>query len=161
MTKGRHTASSTRGRDDARELSDNEAAAPSSIWAHVRAMYPPRVQEFVDEVVAQGGLSLADIEALECAEHERLLGIFAQLQKQDADARAINPDARGHWTALTSLMHLRIQSRKHLRTLRLCMSPIATPNETHPDFPAGVAARLERQIVDGDMNDLGDDLLPN
>lgn len=160
-SKGRHTATSLRGRDEARELADDEAAAPTSIWTRVREFYPPQVCTFVDAVVEQGGLSLSDIETLECAEHERILGIFAQLQKRDATALAKNENARLHYTASTHLLGLRLQSRKHLRTLRLCMSPISSPNHSHPPLTAAMLARIEGEIIDDDSDDPGDDLLGN
>lgn len=157
---GRHTATSTRGRDEAREATDAEVSAPTGVWDRIRAFYPPQVQSLVDAVAEAGGLSLADIELLELAEHERIMGMVSAYMRQEQDVTL--PDGkvvkgRSRAIAVTNLMSLRLQSRKHLRTLRIAMTPIGSANDIHPKLPAALAERLS--LTEADPHDLGDELV--
>lgn len=138
--RGRHQGGT--GQDQASEQAQ-KAEATLSAWERLRSQYDPDVAELVDDVVARGGLTLRDIEAMELAEHERL----------DSEIKALSTKDKAT-TAISSLLSLRLQSRKHLRTLRVLISPVLTPHQGRAAVPAAVAKRHQRVL-----RDQGDDLV--
>lgn len=146
MAKPRKTEKKTPGNEAATAQRAGDRARPAEdAWRKLRKLYSVEVRERVDEVLATGGVSLELIQALEFAEHERL-------EDEIEEAR----DTTYGSPAIARFFALRLQSRKHLRTLRLAMTPLGSPADmAHPtpDIVAALAA-------DGrDEDDLGDDLL--
>lgn len=92
-----------------------------------------------------GGVSLSLLEALELAEHERLLD-------EIEDCR----DMPGAGACMARFYHLRLQHRKHMRTLRLAMTPLSSPADMAHPTPAIIAALTAR---DDDGEDFGDELM--
>lgn len=137
--------SHTRGKDQAREM-DEAAQSASRVWRLLRSRFPKAVRERVDAVAEAGGLSLHDIELLEFAAHEVLEERVRRLSRRKNTASAV-----------TKLLSVQLQSRKHMRTLREAMSPIKTPNESSPKLPRAIGDRLV--VKDSDKSDLGDDLV--
>lgn len=124
-----------------------------ALWEKVKSLYSPRVQAVVDAVAEAGGVSLAFIELLEVAEHERLAADIGQLKAQVKDGHKTS-------TAVSALYSLRLQSRKHMRTLRLAMSPISSPNDMRHPVPSSVAQAIaEIDAHEVDPSDTGDELL--
>ena len=130
-----------------------ELAGPDSrgLWSSLRDSYPPDVRRVVDAVAARGGLSLADLELIELAEHERLLRIV------DEQREAELADGKSRAVAVSGLMSVRLQSRKHMRVIRQALSPISTPGDTRPMVPKAVADAYA--LTAADLSDGGDDLL--
>lgn len=102
---------------------DEEFQSTSRLWARIRKRFPRAVTEFVDVVAELGGLSLHDIELLQCAQLERLEQRIRRLEKRPKTS-----------TAVSKMESLKLQGMKHLRTLRLAQAPISTPNDQkHPE----------------------------
>lgn len=137
--------SHTRGKDQAREMDDAEQSA-SRLWSIIRGRFPKAVRELVDQVADLGGLSLHDIELLELAAHEALEARIQRLSRRKNTASAV-----------TKMLSVQLQSRKHLRTLREALSPIKTPNEAPARVPKAIGDRLV--VRDNDRADLGDDIV--
>jgi hypothetical protein len=140
---------------DAESGEVGESALAGQAWAGVRASYSDEVRAKVDAVAEAGGLSLHDIELLEYAEHETLAARIDDLLRAMAEGEKTG-------TAVTALYSVRLQSRKHLRTLRIAMTPIGTPNDNrHPtsEEQAKKDAALAAVAEGADPNDTGDELV--
>lgn len=146
--------SHTRGKDDAREM-DEEFQCASRLWGRMRRRVPAKVREYVDIVAELGGMSLHDIELLEVTAHRSLEERIKRLEKRPKST-----------TAIASCLSLQVQSRKHMRTLRLAMSPIGTPNDQRHPEPEQAAKRraAHEKLAAAEANpeaktDLGDELV--
>ena len=143
----------TLGRPDVLEAIE-EADSSSRIWARLRRLYPAKVRERVDIVAEVGGLSLHDIELLEFAAHESCDERIKRLQRRPQTA-----------TAIASLESIKLQSRKHLRNLRLAQNPISDPNNMrHPEpeseqRKAEARFRLAGATTPTRAPDIGDELV--
>lgn len=126
-----------------------ERALAGQAWACVRSAYSDEVRAKVDAIAEAGGLSLHDIELLEFAEHETLAEEIDDLRTQEKAT-----------TAISALYSVRLQSRKHLRTLRIAMTPIGTPNDQRHPTSEDEAKRTKAlaAIKDAPEPDTGDDL---
>ena len=151
--------SNTRAKDTAVDM-DASYQCTSRAWAVIRPYFSARVRARVDKIAEIGGLSLHDIELFELAAYSALDERIKRLERRPKGA-----------TALAACLSLQLQSRKHLRTLRLAQSPIGTPNDMrHPEpeaearrreAHASLAAAVERQEAArarGEI-DLGDELI--
>lgn len=147
MSQQRKTYSKSPEGDQARAMEEANAGPPTA-WQRVRLRYPDDVREVVDAMVASGGLSLADIEAIEYAEH-------TMIQRDLEEDRA---NGTPNLVARKDMASLALQCRKHLRTIRLAMSPIQTPNTMKHQQPASVAERRARRKAP-DRTDTGDELV--
>lgn len=136
-TRGRHNGGT--GQDEASEQAQR-AESTASAWDVLRLRYDEPVRALVDEVVARGGLTLRDIEAMELAEHERLESELTRLAGEERTSGAV-----------AALLGIRLQSRKHLRALRVLISPVLTPHQGRAAVPEAVAKRHQR--VAGDQGD--------
>lgn len=153
----RHKSHTRPAKDDAREM-DEEYQCSSSLWPLIRLRVPKALREQVDRVAALGGLSLHDIELMEYLAHEAAAERIKKLAKR-----------RDTSVAISECLRQQVQSRKHLRTLRLAMSPIGTPNDMrHPEPEAEARKRAASEKLDaaaataadpGTEPDLGDDLV--
>lgn len=75
------------GRDTADAARETAQSALSG-WESVRARYSPAVQARVDEVMARGGLTLADLIAMTLAEYEGVLEARRGLPRREISGRA-------------------------------------------------------------------------
>jgi hypothetical protein len=125
--------SNSRAKDEAVEM-DAEHQGTSKLWAQVRGKVSPRVREIVDLVAANGGLTLHDIELMEVTAHAQLAERIRRLEKVPKST-----------TAIASCLQMQGQARKHLRTLRLVMAPIGTPNDQRHVEPEAEAKRRALQ----------------
>lgn len=145
--------SHTLGKEDALEMAE-EADSSSRIWSRLRTLFPAKVRERVDIVAEMGGLSLHDIELLEFAAHESCDERIKRLQRRPQTA-----------TAIASLESIKLQSRKHLRNLRLAQNPISDPNNMrHPEpeseqRKAEAREKLARDTATPRPPDIGDELV--
>lgn len=146
--------SKSRGQDQAVDMAD-AAASSSAAWSLVRLRYPKPVRELVDRFAAVGGVSLLDIMLMELAAHEQLAERIKRLERKPKST-----------TAVAAALHQQGTSRKHLRSLRVLMDPISTPNDgRHPTSEdADSGAERERALqelaeTETDPEDVGDDLV--
>lgn len=127
-------------------------ASGADLWAHLRPQFSGRVQAIVDAAIAGGGVTLEFIALLELAEHERLIGEVEKLRAKAEFGHKVS-------TAISSLYSLRLQSRRHMRVLRIAMNPIATPNTMKHIQTAAMASKRLARAKPPDPNDTGDDLV--
>lgn len=119
---GRKSKVSSPAKAEALEM-EQDFQTSSRLWLKIRRRFPRAVTEFVDDVAELGGLSLHDIELLQCAQLQRLEERIRRLEKRPKTS-----------TAVSKMESLKLQAMKHLRTLRLAQSPISTPNDQrHPE----------------------------
>jgi hypothetical protein len=132
--------------DEAQAMRDAAESVPSC-WKEVREHIPStRARAAADAVVAAGGLSLLDIQGLEYADHMFLTALMAKIQSSE--------DAKGKNTLLTAVIHARLQSRKHLRTIAHLINPTQSVLDVRPEVPEDMAAAYELRA-----DDFGDDLV--
>lgn len=115
-----------RGQDQAVAQAVAAESTPRT-WESARERYSPDVQARVDEMRAKGGLSLADIEAMEYAEHEAMGALIADPGMKD--------------TARAALYSVRLQARKHLRMINGLRNPVGTPDDGKATVPARLAGK--------------------
>lgn len=145
--------SKTRGQDTAVDMAD-AAASASTAWSVVRLRYPKTVRALVDRLAAVGGVSLLDIMLMELAAHEQLGERIKRLERRPKST-----------TAVAAALHQQGTSRKHLRSLRVLMDPIGTPNDgRHPTSEGAAAEKQARALqelaeTETDPEDVGDDLV--
>jgi hypothetical protein len=140
-----------RAHDVAAAIAEQQQTTKAA-WDTVRQSIPSTYAEAADAVIESGGLSLLEIQALEYADHLYLTELL-QLQ-------IIELDAGARVTALVSaLASVRLQSRKHMRSIAIAMNPGNNENGIHPELPPEVAEAYNAAMADGD--DFGDDLIVN
>jgi hypothetical protein len=111
----------------------------SNAWAACRELYPVRVREKVEAMMADGGLTLADIMALQLAEFQRvrMAGEFTDVDR-----------------GLASML-------RHLRVICERMGNTSVdPNHRHVRVPDGVF-NVTGDKWDIDPDDVGPDLVRN
>lgn len=145
--------SKTRGQDQAVDMAD-AAATSSRAWQLMRGRYPKPVRELVDRFAEEGGVSLLDIMLLELAAHEQLGERIKALMRRPKTS-----------TAVSQALHQQGTCRKHMRSLRVLMDPIASPNVSrHPTSEDELEGKRERALAElaeteADGDDVGDDLV--
>lgn len=119
---GRKSHAVSAAKTEAVEMEDGFNTS-SRLWGKIRLRFPGAVRELVDIVADLGGLTLHDVELLQVAQYQRLEERIKRLEKRPQTS-----------TAVSKLESLKLQCLKHLRTLRVVMNPITTPNEgRHPE----------------------------
>lgn len=151
---GRKSHTTGGARAESREQVEAEDQSDTGVWAKVRKNYPAPVRERVDAIADTGGLSLMDIMLLEFASHEHAGERIKRLERRPKTS-----------TAVADLEKLRLQSRKHMRTVRIAISPIVNPdNNKHPDGETELRKRRAKEdIANAAMSrkgpDVGDELV--
>lgn len=131
-----------RGRRAPEKQHDRERVArmkldqiPNGLWKQIRLRFPAKIRAIVDHV-ASSKMSLADLLALESAEHERLNAMMEEAQAKRDDGASGGANAVGFKT-LAALASVQLQSRKHLRTIILSMGPGIDQRDQPVEVPAG------------------------
>lgn len=125
-----------------------EAAQKStSGFERLRGLFRPEVADVAEKVIASGGLSLVEIQAIE----------FAEMMEVDkVQEGAIEAMAMGEKTStlVAQLANVKLQSRKHLRAIAELLNPGVNPNKERPELPP------ELEVYNAaDAGDYGDDLV--
>jgi hypothetical protein len=151
---GRKSHTTGGARAESREQVEAADQTNTGVWDQVRKHFPKPVRDRVDAIADTGGLSLMDIMLLEFAAHEQAGERIKRLERRPQTS-----------TAVADLEKLRLQSRKHMRTVRIAISPIANPDgNKHPDAETEMRKRkAKEQIADAAVSrkkpDVGDELV--
>lgn len=152
---GRKSHTTGGARAASREQVEAQDESNTGLWDKMRKHFSKAVQARVDLVADAGGLTLHDIELLEFAAHEQAHERIKRLERKAKTA-----------TAVMGLEQLRLQCRKHLRTLRIAINPIANPDvNKHPDAEAELRKQRSRERIAGESvtrattTDTGDELV--
>ena len=151
---GRKSHTTGGARAESREQVEAADQANTGVWEQVRKHFPKPVRERVDAIAETGGLSLLDIMLLEFAAHEQAGERIKRLERRPQTS-----------TAVADLEKLRLQSRKHMRTVRIAISPVANPDgNKHPDAETELRKRQAKsKIADAAVSrtepDIGDELV--
>lgn len=124
-----------------------QARESTSGFARLRDLFLPGFADIAQRVIDGGGLSLAEVQAIEFAELIRLTEIEAM-----AIEALANGDRSG--TLLGRIVSVKLQSRKHLRAIAETLNPGQDPNDATPELPAEMAGYNV-----ADPLDYGDDLV--
>jgi hypothetical protein len=137
---------------DQAQAAVDELGSHAKTWPEVKKLLPTQLAEAADVVVRAGGMSLLDVQALEYADHVYLTSLLQRCMN------ATGPEAKQQKTLISGLIHARIQSRKHMRTLAHLMNPVQHVGDTRPALPPEVAAKYNA-IYDLPDDDYGDELI--
>ncbi len=134
------------GRKNPTKAHDRERVArakldqiPAGLWREMRLDYPAEVRRKGDAQAARGVLSLADVQALEVAEHAYIWTLMQLILAERHEEGAAG------FSTLIKYLAARKQCRNHMRLMSMSMGPQLTANDQPVLLPEGMD---EQQIID-------------
>lgn len=136
----------TRSNDrEVKQMQRNEQAKSASLtadeaWAKIRANFDDETVGVVDALIEKG-FGLPDLLRLELYEHQRIDKAIRHFLKQPQSS-----------TLVHSLASVKLQCRKHLRSIMLAMGPALRVGDMPVVLAAGMTERELLSDADGDDN---------
>lgn len=97
---------------------------PAGLWKEIRGDYPESVRKVGDRQAARGSLTLADVQALEAAEHEWLREMIETILAERHEEGAAG------FSTMVKFFNARKQCRNHMRLMTMAVeSPMDAANQ--------------------------------